>query len=73
MGKADDFFLSDWSKNACTQREKILEIISVGLQSPTSLSMDLYDAKLRTLRLKKAQKHFSELVQSVFFHFCSSN
>ena len=47
--------LSFWEKNACTQREKILEIISVGLQSPTSLSMDLYDAKLRTLRLKKAQ------------------
>jgi len=47
--------LSFWEKNACTQREKILEIISVGLQSPTSLSMDLYDAKLRTLSLKKAQ------------------
>ena len=35
--------------------DKILEIISVGLQSATSLSMDLYDAKLRTLSLKKAQ------------------
>lgn len=29
----------------------------VGLQSPTSLSMDFYDVKLRTLSLKKAQKY----------------
>ena len=40
-------------RNACAYRYKILETISVGLQAPRNLSMDLYDARLRTFSFGK--------------------
>lgn len=51
-------------ENACAYRYKILETISVGLQSPRSLSMDLCDARLRTFNFKKDKILRNKLNQS---------